>query len=30
MGETIGIVVLIITTVVPFGLIIFGMSGSEK
>ena len=27
MGETIGIIVLIITAVVPFALIIFGMAG---
>jgi hypothetical protein len=29
MGETIGIIVLIITTVVPFALIIFGMAGRD-
>lgn len=29
MGETIGIIVLIITAVVPFALIIFGMSGGD-
>ncbi len=29
MGETIGIIVLIITSVVPFALIIFGMAGRE-
>jgi hypothetical protein len=29
MGETIGIIVLIITSVVPFALIIFGMAGRD-
>lgn len=29
MGETIGIIVLIITAVVPFALIIFGMAGDD-
>ncbi len=29
MGETIGIIVLIITAVVPFALIIFGMAGGD-
>ena len=29
MAETIGIIVLIITTIVPFALIIFGMAGDE-
>lgn len=29
MGETIGIIVLILTTIVPFALIIFGMSGGD-
>ncbi len=29
MGETIAIIVLIITTVVPFALIIFGVSGGD-
>jgi hypothetical protein len=29
MGETIGIIVLIITSVVPFALIIFGMAGGD-
>lgn len=29
MAETIGIIVLIITSVVPFALIIFGMSGGD-
>lgn len=29
MSETIGIIVLIITTIVPFALIIFGMSGGD-
>jgi hypothetical protein len=29
MGETIGIIVLIITAVVPFALILFGVSGGD-
>ncbi|CAN5574216.1 hypothetical protein BH24ACT20_BH24ACT20_15320 [soil metagenome] len=29
MGETIAVIVLIITTVVPFALIIFGVSGGD-
>lgn len=29
MGETIGIIVLIITAVIPFALIIFGMVGGD-
>ena len=29
MAETIGIIVLIIASVIPFALIIFGMSGGE-
>ena len=29
MGEVIGIIVLIITSVVPFALIIFGVSGGD-
>lgn len=29
MGETIGIIVLIITSVIPFALIIFGISGGN-
>jgi predicted membrane channel-forming protein YqfA (hemolysin III family) len=29
MGETIGIIVLIITSIIPFALIIFGMAGGD-
>lgn len=29
MGEMIAVIVLIITTVVPFALIIFGVSGGD-
>ncbi len=29
MAETIGIIVLIIVTVIPFALIIFGMAGGD-
>jgi hypothetical protein len=29
MGETVGLIVLVIATVVPFALIIFGMMGSD-
>lgn len=30
MGETIGIIVLIIATIIPFALIIFGMAGRDQ
>lgn len=29
MGETIGIIIMIIATVIPFALIIFGMLGGD-
>lgn len=29
MGETVGLIVLVIATVVPFALIIFGMLGND-